>query len=220
MQSKQPSEKGNSGDAPVYLNVYDLTPINGYTHWFGLGIYHSGIEVHGVEYGFGAHEYSSSGVFEVEPKKCPGFTFRKSICMGATNLCPRTLRDFIEHLAAYYNGNSYHLIVKNCNHFSNDVCLKLTGNPIPRWVNRLARLGLFCNCVLPVGLHVAAVKKPSPVQFYEGEKKQVSNSLGCIRGSMSARHRTSVAVPSMLLTSSLKGRDITAWDSKSENMVK
>ena len=28
----------------LYLNVYDLTPINNYLYWFGLGIFHSGIE--------------------------------------------------------------------------------------------------------------------------------------------------------------------------------
>lgn len=32
------------GRAPVYLNVYDLTPMNGYVYWAGLGIYHSGVE--------------------------------------------------------------------------------------------------------------------------------------------------------------------------------
>jgi len=31
-------------DTPVYLNVYDLTPMNGYIYWAGLGIFHSGIE--------------------------------------------------------------------------------------------------------------------------------------------------------------------------------
>jgi hypothetical protein len=29
---------------PVYLNVYDLIPMNGYIYWAGLGIFHSGIE--------------------------------------------------------------------------------------------------------------------------------------------------------------------------------
>lgn len=32
------------GKTPVYLNVYDLTPMNGYMYWAGLGIYHSGVE--------------------------------------------------------------------------------------------------------------------------------------------------------------------------------
>ena len=29
---------------PVKLNVYDLTDMNGYMYWFGLGVYHSAIE--------------------------------------------------------------------------------------------------------------------------------------------------------------------------------
>ena len=32
------------GCAPVYLNVYDLTPMNGYFYWAGFGIFHSGVE--------------------------------------------------------------------------------------------------------------------------------------------------------------------------------
>ena len=32
------------GNAPVYLNVYDLTNVNGYVYWAGLGIFHSGVE--------------------------------------------------------------------------------------------------------------------------------------------------------------------------------
>lgn len=132
--------KRKTGVVPVYLNVYDLTPINGYAYWLGLGVYHSGVQVHGVEYAFGAHEHPTTGIFEVEPKQCPGFTFRKSILIGRTDLGPKEVRAFMEKLAEEYTGNSYNLITKNCNHFCNDVCVRLTGKPIPRWVNRLARL--------------------------------------------------------------------------------
>ena len=31
-------------NAPVYLNVYDLTNANGYVYWAGFGIFHSGVE--------------------------------------------------------------------------------------------------------------------------------------------------------------------------------
>nr|DAD21739.1 TPA_asm: hypothetical protein HUJ06_023202 [Nelumbo nucifera] len=85
---KVKSASYNTGGTPVYLNVYDLTPMNGYVYWAGLGVFHSGVEVHGVEYAFGAHDYPSSGVFEVEPRQCPGFKFRKSIFMGTTCLDP------------------------------------------------------------------------------------------------------------------------------------
>jgi hypothetical protein len=97
--------------------------------------------VHGVEYGFGAHDHSTTGIFEVEPKQCPGFTFRKSILIGRTDLDPENVRVFMEKLAEEYSGNSYHLITKNCNHFCNDVCVQLTRRSIPSWVNRLARFG-------------------------------------------------------------------------------
>ena len=37
-------KKKNPGSVPVYLNVYDLTPMNVYGYWLGIGIYHSGLE--------------------------------------------------------------------------------------------------------------------------------------------------------------------------------
>ncbi|KAG5413004.1 hypothetical protein IGI04_000571 [Brassica rapa subsp. trilocularis] len=152
-------KKKNPGSVPVYLNVYDLTPMNVYGYWLGIGIYHSGLEVHGVEYGYGAHEHSSTGIFKVEPKKCPGFTFRKSILVGETEMKAKEIGSFMEELADEYQGSKYHLITRNCNHFCNDVCLKLTQKSIPSWVNRLARLGFLCNCVLPASLNEMKVKQ-------------------------------------------------------------
>ncbi|KAK9130484.1 hypothetical protein Sjap_010971 [Stephania japonica] len=153
------SSKRKPGSVPVYLNVYDLTPINGYAYWLGLGVYHSGVQVHGVEYAFGAHDFPSTGIFEGEPRQCPGFTFRKSILIGRTDLGPREVRAFMEALAETYTGNSYNLITKNCNHFCNDACLRMTGKRIPRWVNRLAKIGLLCTCVLPADLCEAKVRQ-------------------------------------------------------------
>lgn len=97
--------------------------------------------VHGIEYAFGAHEYPTTGIFEGEPKKCDGFTFRKSILIGKTDVGPLEVRAVMEQLAEEYKGSAYNLITKNCNHFCNDACIRLTANPIPSWVNRLARIG-------------------------------------------------------------------------------
>ncbi|KAG8065607.1 hypothetical protein GUJ93_ZPchr0004g39044 [Zizania palustris] len=150
----------DSGAAAVFINVYDLTPMNNYLYWFGLGIFHSGIEVHGMEYGFGAHEFPMSGVFEVEPKSCPGFVYRRSVRVGTTGMSRAEFRSFIQNLAGQYNGNAYHLISKNCNHFTDDVCKNLTGKSIPGWVNRLARVGSFFNYFLPKSIQASAVRHP------------------------------------------------------------
>ncbi|KAK2973632.1 hypothetical protein RJ640_029624 [Escallonia rubra] len=146
-------------ETQVILNVYDLTPLNQYSVWFGFGIFHSGIEVHGMEYGFGAHDFPISGVFEVEPKSCPGFIYRCSIPLGRTEMPPSEFRTFIESVASEYHGDTYHLISKNCNHFTDDMSWKLTGKGIPGWVNRLARLGALCSCLLPESLQVSTVKQ-------------------------------------------------------------
>ncbi|KAL5698090.1 hypothetical protein ACHQM5_029171 [Ranunculus cassubicifolius] len=158
----------------VILNVYDLTPINGYVYWFGFGIFHSGIEVHGMEYGYGAHEYPASGVFEVEPKSCPGFVYRNSIVLGHTTMPPSEFRAFLENMAAEYHGDTYHLITKNCNHFTDDLALRLTGKSIPGWINRLARLGAVCSCLLPESLQVSAVKQIP--EYHECSEEDVSDS--------------------------------------------
>lgn len=53
------------GCAPVYLSVYDQTKSNRYVSWLGLGIFDSGVEVHGEEYAFWDHDY------QVEPWQSP-----------------------------------------------------------------------------------------------------------------------------------------------------
>ncbi|CAH9079871.1 unnamed protein product [Cuscuta europaea] len=171
------SPNNSSCETQVILNVYDLTPINHYTVWFGIGIFHSGIEVHGKEYGFGAHDFPFSGVFEVEPKRCPGFMYRCSIPLGSVNNLPLSqFRTFIESVASEYHGDTYHLIYKNCNHFTDDIANRLLGKGIPGWVNRLASLGSFCNCLLPESYQVTTVKQLPEYHIYTDEEGSGSQS--------------------------------------------
>ncbi|XP_051148034.1 deSI-like protein At4g17486 isoform X1 [Andrographis paniculata] len=145
------SIKPRPGSVAVHLNVYDLSSVNGYAYWLGLGVFHSGVRVHGVEYAYGAHEFPSTGIFEAaEAKQCEGITLRKSILVGWTSMSRGEVKELMEELADKYRGDAYNLIANNCNHFCNDACVRLTGNAIPRWVNRLARIGLLCKCVVPL----------------------------------------------------------------------
>lgn len=209
--SRAKASRYGPGNTPVYLNVYDLTTVNGCVYWAGVGIFHSGIQVHGVEYAFGAHDYPTSGVFEVEPRRCPGFKFRKSIFMGTTCLDPVQFREFMERNSANYNGDTYHLIVKNCNHFCEDICYKLTGKHIPKWVNRLARIGYLCNCMLPKALKTSTVPHKSNFQGYEGEKKQLRSTFGCFTSI--SMHQREVSMSSLFLHSHYKGC-LPPWELK------
>lgn len=211
MFSKVKSAGYGPGNSPVYLNVYDLTPINGYVYWAGLGIFHSGVEVHGVEYAFGAHDYPTSGVFEVEPRQCPGFKFRKSIFMGTTCLDPIQIREFMERQSANYNGDTYHLIAKNCNHFCGDICYKLTGKPMPKWVNRLARIGSLCNCILPEALKATTVCHDLDCQGYDNEKKKLRSVFSCL--SSISMNQKEVSMSSLFLHSHYKGC-LPPWELK------
>lgn len=199
---------------PVYLNVYDLTPMNGYLYWAGLGIFHSGVEVHGIEYAFGAHDYSTSGVFEVEPRQCPGFMFRKSIFVGTTCLDRNQVREFMELHSTNYNGDTYHLIVKNCNHFCKDICYKLTGKQIPKWVNRLAKIGSKCNCILPDALRISPVEHDPSGEAVDSEKRKLRSGFTCF-SSISMRQKQ-LSTSSLYITSPLKG--CLPWEMRSSSV--
>ena len=73
---------------------------------------------------------------------------------------PGEVKAVMEELAAEYRGNAYNLITKNCNHFCNDACLRLTGNPIPSWVNRLARIGK-CHLTVHCSLFITTIPTPN-----------------------------------------------------------
>lgn len=204
------AKRGKDGSAPVYLNVYDLTPMNGYAYWLGLGVYHSGVQVHGVEYAFGSHEHPTTGIFEGTPKQCEGFAFRKQILIGWTEKNRREVKGVMAELASDYKGVSYNLITKNCNHFCNDACVRLTGNTIPSWINRLARIGLLCNCIIPASLSSIKVGIEDNKVYNEGEirKKLKSRSRTFASSSSSSlsSDKPPLASPPIARIRSLKGK--------------
>lgn len=46
-------------------------------------------------------------------------------------------------------GCEYDLLSKNCNHFTSELCLELTGRRAPGWLNRAAGVGVKVPCVVP-----------------------------------------------------------------------
>jgi len=133
---------------PVILNVYDMFWTNDYTGNIGLGVYHSGLEVYGREYAYGGHPFPFSGVFDIPPRAANDlgdqFRFKVSLRLGYTDFRSSDVDKILEELGKEFRGDRYHLMHKNCNHFSGAFSHILCGKDIPNWVNRLA---YFSTCV-------------------------------------------------------------------------
>lgn len=132
----------------VILNVYDLNPeMNRYTYAIGFGLFHSGIEISSTEYTFAGSESDGTGVMEVEPKvNHPNF--RESIELGETTLSRKEITRIIDKLREEFKANTYDLIKRNCNVFSEALCRKLLNRSIPGFVNRLAYMGgMLYSCL-------------------------------------------------------------------------
>ena len=90
---------------PVYLNIYDLSPMNDYIYDIGFGFYHSGVQVHGDEWTF-----STSGVFYHRPQQAPNVKFRTQVLLGTVNYTSSKVKDIINSLRDDFQGERYHLL--------------------------------------------------------------------------------------------------------------
>ncbi|EAZ36047.1 hypothetical protein OsJ_20354 [Oryza sativa Japonica Group] len=153
----------SSSSSPVYLNVYDVTPANGYARWLGLGVYHSGVQ--GISWGGirlrGARR-GGDGIFEVPPRRCPGYAFREAIPGGDDGAdARRGARGHGGPRRGLPRRRLQPRLPQNCNHFCDAACRRLVRARIPRWVNRLAKIGVVFTCVIP-GNGAAVRRKGDP----------------------------------------------------------
>lgn len=82
------------GTIPVRLNVYSLVKVNENIKYTGIGIYHSGTEVHNCEWAYGGHPLDTSGIFQMKkPRDLKSlsdidgsFVFMQTLRIGFTSL--------------------------------------------------------------------------------------------------------------------------------------
>ncbi|KAF3935094.1 hypothetical protein ABW19_dt0204544 [Dactylella cylindrospora] len=148
--------RGNGEDdrTAVTINVYDLLPPGKLSTVFwtlGVGLLHTGVAINDREYAFGGHDRRGvTGVYWMKPKvEPPGGTFRTGFIHAYTTRSPDEVHQILIETSQEFQGTSYNVLTRNCNHFTSYLCEKLTGKPAPAWINRAASIGVALPCVVP-----------------------------------------------------------------------
>lgn len=138
----------------ITIHVYDLLPpgrLSSVLWTVGASLLHSGVVIKGKEYAYGGHDNDGvTGVYWTKPMtEPPGGTFRCEILHGFTIATDEEIEATLRAASDEFLGTSYNLLTKNCNHFTSYLCMKLTGQPGPSWLNRAASIGVALPCVVP-----------------------------------------------------------------------
>lgn len=117
----------------VELYVYDLSKglARLYAPMLDLnidGVWHSAIVVHGREIYFG------QGINMFEAGKTHLGPPERKINLGRTELPWEVIEEFIADCSESWTADKYHLLQKNCNHFSKMFADFLNGREIPKYI--------------------------------------------------------------------------------------
>lgn len=159
-RSNPPTRAAGGSEKPcerVYIRVYDLGQtfisrgLNTLTKQYGA--FHSAVEVYGYEWSFGLTlSERHTGISWHLPGQNADHSFRETLAMGTTTYSSHEVLKVIQSMMGEWRGCTYDLFTRNCHTFSDVLCRKLTGVPLPSWVNALAGTGdaaLSYMCVNP-----------------------------------------------------------------------
>lgn len=74
----------------------------------GLGAFHSGLEVYGTEYSFGA----GGGVFSHSPKQADGARFRERVYLGDFHGGHRDVETVVGGMRGEWAGSTYNVLTR------------------------------------------------------------------------------------------------------------
>lgn len=134
----------------VWLHIYDLGPVSKWmiNSWSskqsGLGVFHCGVEVLGVEWSFQAmldcETEEMTGVMCHTPKSNPRHVYRESVCLGDSPLCANEICKVLSRLERDWPAMSYHFLTHNCTDFAEALSSALrVPTPYPSWTHGIAK---------------------------------------------------------------------------------
>lgn len=137
------------------------------------GVWHTSIVVRGTEYFFG-----STGIDSCPAGKTTLQNPDQVVSLGRTELPHDVFLEYIRDLGkSTYKGSTYNLFRHNCNNFSQDVAMFLTGKSIPREILELPDEFLrtpMGNTLVPLFEHLAISVEKAPGQGSPGGVQQSS----------------------------------------------
>lgn len=159
---------------PVYLNIYHLSFVNFILQIFGIGLYHTTIEVQDLEYSFGSTNEEVAGIFTNKAGTISTrLRLKETIYLGNTLYNTYTIYKLLSYQYPYWFGSSYDPFVKNCNHFSKFFARMILSHQViyPDYVNRLSKYGMMFTSFYP------------PIKRLYGEivLQVTNNNLKCIQ---------------------------------------
>lgn len=152
---RKPSNSERKLDFDIIVHVYNLINTRGnrlVEAIVGSGIYHSGIEIDGVEYAFGClapgmvDDARYTGVWVQQPGTLPpdwasSVEHEVALPMGSLRCSRMEVYRRIRRLRSEWRAADYDILGKNCNHFVAYACNVFEVSPPPQWINQLADIG-------------------------------------------------------------------------------
>ncbi len=178
----------------------------------GSSLLHSGVVINNREYAYGGHDRRGmTGVYYTPPRSVPpGGTFQCEILHGFTVSPQAEIDAIIKEASDAFQGTSYNLLTKNCNHFTAYLCEKLTRRPGPAWLNRAASIGVALPCVVPK-------EWIAPPDFESAEGELMGDEE---EGRMAASERSGMLrdMDTSFQRRSMDFTDEDEWDSEEERL--
>ena len=134
----------------VYLNIYHVTYFNYILQFFGLGIFHSTLEINDIEYCFKLGFGDESGIFYNRSKDGMDKKWLKEkIYLGNTPYDSDSVNEIFKLYIPFWLGKTYNLFQKNCNDFTLFFASLLlrtdTVINYPEYVNRITIFAQYFN---------------------------------------------------------------------------